>query len=621
MGARALDAHYPRLVRLGYLVLPGSGGRHRRVLSAHAVVQRALPRDALNASGASPALPAQRDGDPGYDRLRQRVLGAALDAARPGRFRRLPKAPHALPRVMGLRLLPRGGEDAELPLEQRLSALTPTARAAYALRRVDGLGEAAVRRLLLAAGVSEQAARAAVKAAAALPDDAPLADPCALTAEPTDLARRRRAGRVALAAGAALALAAGALAVLPEGWGPDGAAAPPYAENEAAEAALDPAALRAVAPDAWRSADRTDFSVWPTRGSALDDAALLRRALAVWARPGQDVSVSATPGTQTGPAPGPAQLLYAGEVGGSSVVLLYDGLRVARYAEPSGAQGGGVALDFARADGADLIGASAVVLGREDGNTRYLTAPWVSEAAMSDLADAADEPADVAIDEDGVTDAVRTGAGTDPARCDAYPVLELTARGADSAYRMADLGELLPALLTLGDPGGAPGAGADAAAREGWARIACHLPALGAGGVRAVNAWEFASLDLPDAAGTGRWLCTRAETWRGTGSKALAQFVPPPTRPGEPGVVTAAAEDTPACGPRDPRVLSGVMWRSPAGSWYLVAGGSEQVVAIEADGEVTGRAEGPTAVLPASEGATADLVGELADGGELPMLG
>ncbi|KIF74177.1 hypothetical protein QR77_09610, partial [Streptomyces sp. 150FB] len=47
----ALVEHYPRLVRLAYLVLPPSLGRNRRVLTAHALVQRALPRRA-GAAGA-----------------------------------------------------------------------------------------------------------------------------------------------------------------------------------------------------------------------------------------------------------------------------------------------------------------------------------------------------------------------------------------------------------------------------------------------------------------------------------------------------------------------------------------------------------------------------------------
>ncbi|NEA59586.1 hypothetical protein G3I60_36870, partial [Streptomyces sp. SID13666] len=36
--------NYPHLVRLAYLTLPAALGRHRRVLAAHTLVQRALPR-------------------------------------------------------------------------------------------------------------------------------------------------------------------------------------------------------------------------------------------------------------------------------------------------------------------------------------------------------------------------------------------------------------------------------------------------------------------------------------------------------------------------------------------------------------------------------------------------
>ncbi|MDC7339382.1 hypothetical protein PQR15_26385 [Streptomyces lydicus] len=50
--------HYPRLVRLAYLVLPPSMGRHRRVLTAHGLVQRALPR--ANRRRPPRGLPAQR---------------------------------------------------------------------------------------------------------------------------------------------------------------------------------------------------------------------------------------------------------------------------------------------------------------------------------------------------------------------------------------------------------------------------------------------------------------------------------------------------------------------------------------------------------------------------------
>ncbi|MYR09129.1 hypothetical protein GTY62_21840, partial [Streptomyces sp. SID724] len=53
----ALVEHYPRLVRLAYVVLPPSLGRHRRVLAAHAVVQRALP--AAGSRVRVPRVPAQ----------------------------------------------------------------------------------------------------------------------------------------------------------------------------------------------------------------------------------------------------------------------------------------------------------------------------------------------------------------------------------------------------------------------------------------------------------------------------------------------------------------------------------------------------------------------------------
>ncbi|MDT0344626.1 hypothetical protein [Streptomyces litchfieldiae] len=616
----ALVEHYPRLVRLGYLVLPPSLGRHRRVLGAHAVVQRALPRGKSDDGG--PVVPSPRGGDPGYACLRLRVLRAALDASRPGPVRWLPRAPRLLPQVVGLRLFPRAGESDEVVLEQQLSGLSPAGRAAYALRRLDGLGDAAVRDLLEAAGVSEQQSRAAVKSAADVSVSPSLTDPCLLQARPTDLLRRRQYARTALIGGAALALAAGALAFLPGGWGPDGAAAPPYAENAAAEAALDPAGLRRIPADVWRQSSRTDFSVWPARGGALDDTGLLRRALAVWARPGDEVTVSATAGTQTGPAPGPAQLLYAGEAGGSSVVLLYDGLRLVRYAEPTGAAEGGVVLDFARVDGADLVGASAVVIGRGDGNTRYLTAPWVSEAATTDLLDPVGEATPIAVDEHGVTDAIRTPAGRAASgECTEFPVLEVTARGADLPFVLADLGELPPALLTSGSPGNERTVAAEPAARHRWARIACQLSAANGGGVRTVNAWAFAEQSLPDDGGSADWVCARSETWRGVGTRALALFVPPAHHQGEQGAVTATAEDGPACGAREPRVLSGVLWRSPADAWYLVAAGSEQVTAIAATGGVTGREEGRTVALPAEAGAEAELTAELADGGKLAMLG
>ena len=406
----ALVEHYPRLVRLAYLVLPPSLGRNRRVLTAHALTQRALPR--RRTSGDASLLPAQktaegRDGDPGYTYVRLQVLRSALEAGRPLTFRSWPKRaqlPPLLPQVWGLRLFPRSGGADELALDQLLSSLSAPARAAYVLRGLERLADTDVRTVLAAAG--EEGPAEALDEADGVEArygllTSPEFDPCSLQARAPDLMRRRQHMKAALAAAAAVAVCGALLGMPGDGWGPDGAAAPPYARNPAGQAALDPAQLTLVPAAAWESSARTDFSVWPARGTLTDDKALLRRALAVWARPGESVQVSATPGTPAGAPPGPPQLLYAGEVDQSRVVLLHDGLRIARYAEPkNGTQG--AALDFARVDGATGAEANAVVLGRTDGNVRYLTAPWVRSAVVRDLVKSSGRPTPLKRSADGV---------------------------------------------------------------------------------------------------------------------------------------------------------------------------------------------------------------------------
>ncbi|NEC09637.1 hypothetical protein G3I26_30850, partial [Streptomyces sp. SID7909] len=57
----ALVEHYPRLVRIGYLLLPPSPGRARRVFAAHALAQRSL-QAAHRARPAAVPLP-RRTGD------------------------------------------------------------------------------------------------------------------------------------------------------------------------------------------------------------------------------------------------------------------------------------------------------------------------------------------------------------------------------------------------------------------------------------------------------------------------------------------------------------------------------------------------------------------------------
>ncbi|NGO09566.1 hypothetical protein G5C60_18680 [Streptomyces sp. HC44] len=608
----ALVEHYPRLVRLAYLVLPPSLGRTRRVLTAHALSQRALPRS--RRTGDASVVPAQKTAghDTGYAYLRLQVLRTALEAGRPLKRSSWPKRaqlPPLLPQVWGLRLFPCSGGADELALDQRLSALSGPARAAYVLHGLEQLPDTDVRELLAAAGAEDPAAALVeadgVEAQYALLTS-PEFDPCSLQARPTDLMRRRQHRKAALTAAAVLAVCGALLALPGDGWGPDGAAAPPYAQNPAAQAALDPGRLTLVAPAVWKSSARTDFSVWPARGNLTDDRALLRRALAVWARPGESVRVSATPGTPAGAPPGPPQLLYAGDVDQVRVVLLYDGLRIARYAEPKdGTQG--AALDFARVDGATGAGANAVVLNRTDGNVRYLTAPWVRQAAVLDLlkpsASTASSTASLKLSKDGVTEpsaspVQQTGA------CRSWNVLRLTD---DTDTRlMTDLGELAPARLTSGHPAKPQEASASA-----WSSSACSLGAVRGRGVRSVNAWQYARQPLPEASSSAGWLCMRAETWRGTGTRVLAQFHVPGQAS---GAVVAKAENSPACGVRDPHVLAGVKWKSDSGEWYLLAAGSRDTASISATGEVSGSAQDRLLAVPTERGAQVELKGRLADG-------
>ncbi|MET9655368.1 hypothetical protein ABZZ44_34550 [Streptomyces sp. NPDC006460] len=635
----ALVEHYPRLVRIAYLVLPPSLGRNRRVLTAHALVQRSLPR--RRTSLREPAAPRTPEDavDPGYAYVRGEVLRQALVAGLPLRRRALPRRaqfPPLLPQVWGLRLFPRAGGADELALDQRLSALSGPARAAYVLRGLERQGDPEVLRVLRVAGVDEETARAALAAAdeaaltggggaAALLDSAEF-DPCSLQARPTDLMRRRQHGKAALAATAAVVVCGTLLGLPGDGWGRNGAAAPSYARNPAAEAALDPGRVRRIAPAVWQSSTRTDFSVWPERGGLTGDRALLRRALAVWARPGGSVQSSATPGTPVGPPMGSPQLLYAGEVDGARVVLFHDGLRAVRYAEPVGSTSG-AALDFARTDGADAVGSAALVVSRSSGNVRYLTAPWVRETAVRDLLAPAKEPWALRRSADGVTDPVLSPAQA--RTCTSWNTLQV--RDETGLRLLTDLGELTPARLLSGPPA-APVDATGGEARAAWARTACQLSAVRSRGVRSVNSWRFAAQPLPENGGRAAWVCTRAETWRGNGSRTLAQFQAPDpapagaggpgaaARPPVPAALAAQAEDSPACGVRDPRVLAGVLWQARSGQWYVLAAGTSDFASLETSGGVTGRTEGHLLALKAKAGARADLNGTLRGGARVGAL-
>jgi hypothetical protein len=126
-----------------------------------------------------------------------------------------------------------------------------------------------------------------------------------------------------------------------------------------------------------------------------------------------------------------------------------------------------------------------------------------------------------------------------------------------------------------------------------------------------VNAWQYAQQPLPDASGQAVWVCTRADTWRGDGTLVLAQFH---TAGGAYGAVAAKAENSPACGGRDPHVLAGVLWKSGTGDWYLLAAGSKDTASISTTGGVSGSARGALLAVRTKQGGQAGLKGTLTDG-------
>ncbi|MFJ9774673.1 hypothetical protein ACIRVF_26100 [Kitasatospora sp. NPDC101157] len=567
----ALVRHYRRLVRLAYLALPADRDRHSRVLAAHGAAQRALPFRWTRRTE-----PGSDGADPVYAALRLRVLRAAL-RPRPG-------ARLSAPRVWGLRLFtPHGGEQ-DAALDHALAALDAPARAAFALRVVEGLADGQAVEVLRQAGVErpEEAVTAAAEVPAG-PEAEPSAfDPCAVRVQPTDLLRRRRTLTAVLAVGA-LGLTTTA-AVLGGGSGPAGSAA--RTDGRSAGAVTDPARLVRVAPDAWRHTARVDFGAWPPRGDRREDGALLGRALAAWSRPGP--RTRAEPGTDTAPPATAPQLLYAGTVDGTGVAVLYDGRRIARYTD--GPDGG---LDLARADGADPTTAGAVVLSRRGTALRYLLAPWVdaAETRRIDQPDAATRPLD---HPDGITAATPGGGLAD---CRGATVLQLRSSpviAEKHTFLLADLGGLLPAHLTYVPPPdrSQPGptqpdrAPSDREPREAtaqealqaWARAGCAVPD-GTPGVRQLNLWAFAVQPLPQNAGSAAWFCLRADRWTGDGSAATAVLLPSARGPQRTGGGPGRS-----CSRFEQDTVAWTWWRSPQGAEYLLAAGSRRVTRLTVKG-------------------------------------
>ncbi|MFF1922914.1 hypothetical protein ACFVW8_20390 [Streptomyces sp. NPDC058221] len=645
----ALVEHYPRLVRLAYLVLPPALGRHRRVLAAHAAVQRALPGLRTRPAAPAPArVPAQTRGaarrplpDDGvtsaFAWMRLRVLRSSLAHERrprwwPGRLPAPAALRPSLPAVWGLRLFPRAGGAAELALDQALSAAPAAVRAAFALRLLEELDEPEAQALLARAGARDPAG--AVRAAGRLGAGGGAGaeallrsaefDPCVLQTRPSDLLRRRHRMRVVAGVAALCVVAGGVVALAEEGSAvrlPDGADT-----RGAFAAALDPTSLLRTAAEEWADTSRVDFTAWPARGERTDDRKLLGRALHAWGRTPQDVAVSATPGTLAVPPAQPPRLLYAGEVDGAAVVLFHDGgVRVVRYAEPLSGSGT-PALDFARTDDADVTTGAAVVVSRSGDRARFLLAPWISQTTTRDLLRPDTAARAVKVGADGVTAAVaRPSSG---GACDSWPVMQLRSSERiveKHAFLVTDLGDLTPVHLTFtprpggGAPARQPREATGGPALLSWAHTACSLQALRGSGVRAVNNWDFAEQRLPEGGSPAQWVCTRADTWQGPG-RVLVQFQGPGPSLTAPATVVGDERDTALCSRFGQHVLAGNRWKAPSGQWYVLAAGSRAVNRIEATGAVHGTADGTTLAVRAPRNASVELTARLREGGSLTAV-
>lgn len=650
---------YTRLVRLAYLTLPSSLTRHRRVLVAHSLVQRALPGFGTRRTAARASkIPLPRAGDDapepgtaepetertasappgaswtGTSWMTARVLCAALTHGRRPRGwpDRLPPPRELLPTlpvVWGLRLFPRAGGTEEIALAQLLSEVSAPSRAAFVLCRLDGLPRAEVAELLTAAGVSD--AEKALETACHVEESVGEAagallrsqefDACSVQTRPTDLLRRRRRFRLVWCAVGIAAISSGALATLSSSAQRDEPERP-----AGVRPAISADALLRTTPDAWADTSRVDFTAWPARGSRADDRALLTRALSTWTKPPRGTRVGAGRAATTEPPSPSTQLLYAGVVGKEAVVLFHDDSRVVRYGEPS-SPAEPATLDFSRADDSDVTTAAALVAGREDGKVRYLTAPWIAEARTRDLLkpNAPGGPLDVS--GEGLTAPVDVPSATGP--CDSLPVLQLRSSVKiveKHAFLVTDLGDLTPAHLSYtplpgsGVPSRQPREATSSTALVSWARGACRLSELRGNGVRSVNQWDFAEQDLPENGGRAVWSCVRASTWRGPGDVTL-QFRTSGESATAPAKVVGRARSTAACSRFGQHVVASTRWTAGSGHRYLLAAGSRDVTRISVTGDVDTDKRGRTLAVRAPQDARATVRARLTDGEELAEVG
>ncbi|WP_049797287.1 hypothetical protein [Kribbella flavida] len=590
----ALLANYPALVRLAYLILPPALGRHRRVLAAHGVVQRALP----DRRKLERLLARETDA---ADFIRRRVV---QDAVRQAHAR---TSLLMLPQVWGLRLFPRSGAADDLALDQVMAGCSPEARATWALVRIERLDVAETERQLRAMGFDH--ATGAIREAAELdenavasargPLDAQVFDPCAVRLAPTDLLRRRARGRaVAIIVTTILAVLILLSLLLTAGRDQPAEATSAVTQGKSQ---LSADAVRRTGAVAWRDTARVDFTAWPARGGRVDDRELLSKALNAWS---DGTLITAVAGTSTtAPAEAP-QLLYAGDVDGAAVVLFHDGRRIARYTDRDGGK-----LVVARTDDADVTTAAAVAISDVPRGVRFLTAPWVATVGLRDLKDP-DAPTAKLPWADGITGPVKPPAGD----CSSWPALQLRSSEAIAekhSFLVTHLGGLSPVHLTYLPP---PSFGAARSPREatsgaalvGWSRTVCGLRSLQDRGVKSANNWTFAEQQLPD--GTyGSWVCTRSDSWAGSGWASVKLFPA--------GLSGGRATNTAICSRFDQNVLATTAWTSPTGTTYLLAAGSRNV-----DRLTIGSQSVPGAVAAVPGRIASRVSGHLSTGGTITPL-
>jgi hypothetical protein len=584
---------YERLVRLAYLIAPAPPGRQSRLVRAHRLVHRALPWRAR-----TPLT---------YPELVVRVLRRA---AKPHR--------RALPVVVTWAWhTPLTGSRAHRELDEALATAEPSVRAGYALTMLENLPARDAVLLLQQAGWSDAVRQLA--AASALrqriheayglsPDhqrhllsEAP-ADPTLVQLRAPDplmirLWRGTRLGATALATALAAVLAGGLVFGIPGTPG----------DQERLQ-------VRRVAANAWSKATELTLNTWPTRGARAGDDALLRTALTAW-YDGRLESVH----VNGGPPSEPPQVLYAGDVDGTTVAVLADATRIATYTE----KGTERALRVEPAPRPDGYAASAIRLTPG----RYLLAPWVAGAEAGDL-DAEDwHRLEVT---DGLTDAgpppLESGSG-----CWQGPLLRLRSVevSRDGPFTLADLGTAALAHLMYVPtrPSNDMTRPAELDAGAGlWRRLGCTVSGLRGTAAESVTAWQVWSGRLRAGAAsdgkahesTAQVACVRAAL-PGDGNRVWAV-----TQVGaEAPAVVAEATGTRLCSHLARHVVVGWWWQSPAGDWYHVAVGSRDVKGIEVtvDGATkrgsTVVASGPYPDKPGSP-ATVHATGR--DGRSVPVL-